>query len=155
MPLKHYELKGLFANSRPQKHYDTAGLYLLVKPNASKHWYFKYRFAGKEKKMPLGPYPEVSLAEARIERDKARLKIVEGVDPMLERKRDKATAHINGANTFCSVANEYINHKMVGDGRSPATVKKARWFLEQIVRRQNIWHFWLLKLAEHWPHQLG
>ena len=48
------------------------GMYLLVKTNGSRYWRLKYRFAGKEKTLALGVYPEVSLVEARETRDKAR-----------------------------------------------------------------------------------
>jgi hypothetical protein len=44
---------------------DEKGLFLLVHPNGSKYWRLKYRFAGKEKVLALGVYPEVRLAEAR------------------------------------------------------------------------------------------
>ena len=47
------------------KLFDGGGLFLLVTPSGGKHWHFKYRFDGKEKKFSLGPYPEISLAEAR------------------------------------------------------------------------------------------
>ena len=55
-------------NARPQdkdtKLYDTGGLYLILKPSGSKLWRLKYRFAGLEKTLMLGTYPEVSLKEA-------------------------------------------------------------------------------------------
>ncbi|MGV4877283.1 Arm DNA-binding domain-containing protein [Acetobacter indonesiensis] len=56
------------------KLYDERGLHLLVRPNGSKLWHFKYRFDGKEKTLSIGVYPEVSLAEARATRDSARLR---------------------------------------------------------------------------------
>jgi Phage integrase family/Arm DNA-binding domain len=106
------------------------GLYLLIKPNGSKLWYFKYRFGGKEKKMPIGQFPEIGLAHARRIRDVARVKIAEGLDPMLQRKRDKITAKINSANSFEVVALEYIDEKMVRQNLAEATLRKARWFLD-------------------------
>lgn len=50
---------------------DERGLYLLVKTTGARYWRLKYRIAGKEKKLALGVYPDVSLAEARIKRDDA------------------------------------------------------------------------------------
>ncbi len=50
---------------------DERGLYLLVKPNGARYWRMKYRFAGKEKKLSIGVYPDVSLADARVKRDEA------------------------------------------------------------------------------------
>lgn len=58
---------------------DERGLYLLVKTTGARYWRLKYRIAGKEKKLSLGVYPDVSLAEARIKRDDARKIISEGV----------------------------------------------------------------------------
>jgi hypothetical protein len=44
---------------------DSGGLYLFVTTNGYKSWRMKYRLSGKEKRLVFGPYPEVSLAEAR------------------------------------------------------------------------------------------
>src|SRR5690606_14661120 len=68
--------------------------------------------------------------EARRMRDRARLKVADGIDPMRERKREKAQIKLGAENTFESVAKAYIDHKMVGEGRAEGTLKKARWFLE-------------------------
>lgn len=130
MSLNVQEIKGFLPTQKPYKKADAGGLYLLVKPNGSKLWHFKYRFGGKEKKMPLGAFPEVGLGEARRMRDRARLKVADGVDPMRERKREKAQIKLGAENTFESVAKAYIDHKMVGEGRAEGTLKKARWFLE-------------------------
>jgi len=43
-------------------------LYLLVKPNGAKYWRLKSRFLGKEKKLSIGVYPDISLADARLKR---------------------------------------------------------------------------------------
>ena len=128
--LKAAEISGFPAGDTPYKKTDEKGLYLLIKPNGSKLWYFKYRFGGKEKKMPIGQFPEVGLAHARRIRDVARVKIAEGLDPMLQRKREKMTARINSANSFELVALEYIEEKMVRQNLAEATLRKARWFLD-------------------------
>lgn len=132
MPLKSSDIKHLSAYDKAFKASDSRGLYLLVKPNGSKHWYFKYRHGSKEKKMPIGRWPQVTLSDARQARDVAQIKLASGVDSMLERKREKAIATFNVANTFANLATEYIEHKMVGDGRSIRIVAKARYFLAQL-----------------------
>ncbi len=111
---------------------DEKGLYLLVTPSGGKLWRVKFRHLGKEKKLSLGAYPEVSLKEARVRRDEARGLLEGGVDPSLERKRAKATAKLSAATTFHDIAVEYINTKMAGEGRAIATISKARWFLQQL-----------------------
>ena len=69
MPLNAAQIQGLQPNGASYKKADDRGLYLLIKPNGSKLWHFKYRFASKEKKMPLGQWPNVTLAKARLLRD--------------------------------------------------------------------------------------
>ncbi|MDR7101036.1 phage integrase central domain-containing protein [Croceicoccus sp. BE223] len=133
MSLNVQEIKSFLPSDKPYKRYDSGGLYLLVKPNGSKLWQFKYRFGGIEKKMPFGAFPEIGLAEARKRRDRARISVADGIDPMRERKREKAKIRLGAENTFAVVANSYIEHKMVGEGRAEATLKKARWFLELLT----------------------
>ena len=58
-------IRALKAREKPYKRSDEKGLYLLVKPTGSKYWRLKYRYAGKEKVLALGVYPDVPLAEAR------------------------------------------------------------------------------------------
>ena len=130
MSLNVQEIKGFRAADKSYKKYDSRGLLLLVKPNGSKLWYFKYRFGGKEKKLPIGAFPEISLSQARQLRDRARLKVSDGIDPMLERKRKKARIKLGAENTFEVIANKYIDEKMVPEGRAEATLRKARWFLD-------------------------
>jgi integrase len=133
MPLKAAEIQAFRPIDTPYKKTDEKGLYLLVRPQGSKHWYWKYQYAGKEKKMALGQWPDVSLAMARRARDVGRLKLADGIDPMAERKKEKAAIRFGGDNSFASVAREYIEHKMVGEERAEATLKKARWFLELLT----------------------
>ena len=67
---------------------DEKGLYLEISPAGGKWWRLRYWMNKKENRISLGVYPETSLAEARIRRDEARLKISKGIDPALERKND-------------------------------------------------------------------
>ena len=60
---------------------DAGGLYLEVPPSGRKRWRLKYRFAGKERRLALGLYPDISLDEARRRRDAARELLAAGVDP--------------------------------------------------------------------------
>lgn len=72
------------------KKFDEKGLFVLVKQSGSKLWRFKYKYGGKHQEMALGQYPSVTLSEARKMADKARLLLVQGINPMekkLERKR--------------------------------------------------------------------
>ena len=107
---------------------DSQGLYLVIQPNGSKLWRFKYRFLDKQKNLHLGGWPTISLADARVRRDEARKKIAEGVDPALEKKRARIAAKYAAANTFEAVAREWLE-KCERDGLAPVTVDKIRWLL--------------------------
>ena len=83
---------------------DTLGLYLFVTAKGAKSWRWKYRFAGKEKKLNFGLYPGVSLTRARQLRDDARELLARGIDPSVERKRRKAAAVAESLETFRQIA---------------------------------------------------
>jgi len=82
-------------NSKPQereyKLFDGGGLFLMVTPSGGKLWHFKYRFDGKEKKLALGAYPEISLSDARQRRENTRSQLAHGIDPGAVRKAQKQT----------------------------------------------------------------
>ncbi|MBB4837007.1 integrase [Sphingomonas kyeonggiensis] len=131
MALKDMEIRALQPRDRIYKKADERGLYIEVHPSGSKLWRFKYGYLGKDKRLALGRYPEVTLAEARQKREEARQKLRDGVDPLAERKRAKLMAHYKAANTFGDVAREYIQ-KMIAEGRATSTTSKADWLLEQL-----------------------
>lgn len=81
MKLSQLAIKNAKPKKRPYKMADGAGMYLLVKPNGSKYWRMKYKFAGREKLHSIGVYPTISLQEARIKRDKAKAMLRDGIDP--------------------------------------------------------------------------
>jgi len=103
---------------KPYKLADGNGLYLLVEIGGSKLWRLRYEFAGKEKMLNLGSFPEVSLATARSKRDNARKLLTEGKDPSEERRRDKLAAAVAASNTFGNLADEYLA-RTAGVGRRP------------------------------------
>src|ERR1700761_4964674 len=86
---------------------DHSGLYLEIDPNGSKYWRFRYRIQGKERRLALGIYPLTPLAEAREKRDEAKKLIMNGIDPFLERHKQKEAAAASKAITFESVAREW------------------------------------------------
>ena len=80
------------SKSRPKqfKILDGQGLYVLIHPNGSKYFRYRYIHEGKEKVMALGVYPETTLEEAREKRINAQRLIKQGLDPVLFRKEDQA-----------------------------------------------------------------
>jgi integrase len=109
MSLSDTKIKAAKANDKPVKITDGQGMYLLVNPNGSKLWRFKYRVDGKEKLLALGSYPEVGLKEARERRDEARRLHANGVDPAVNRQVQKAARLERGANSFEVVAREWYS----------------------------------------------
>ena len=93
--------------SKPYKMGDERGLYLEVSPSGGKWWRLKYRYHGKEKRLSVGVYPDVSLRAARDRRDELRRQLGAGIDPALTRKAEKATRSEAGANTFEAIAREW------------------------------------------------
>ena len=76
--------------AKPYRLTDGYGLFLVVQPNGSKLWRWKYRFQGEYRLMAFGRYPEVTLAQARARHATARSKLHEGTDPMAERRAEKS-----------------------------------------------------------------
>lgn len=93
---------------KPSKMYDARGLFLLVNPNGSKWWRFKYRFNGKEKLLSLGVYPEVTLKRARDTRDEARERVARGIDPSAHRKAQRAAGRERAKYSFEAIAREWF-----------------------------------------------
>lgn len=100
--------------------FDERGMYLEVSAAGGKWWRFKYRFAGKEKRLSLGVYPDVGLKEARERRDKARKQLADGTDPGQHKKAQKAATLERAANSFEVVAREWIGRQSHGWAQSHA-----------------------------------
>ena len=101
MPLTNTAIRNAKPGERTARMYDEKGLYLEVAPSGGKWWRFKFRFQGKEKRLSLGVYPEVSLKDARDKRDELRALLRAGVDPSVVRKQ---AAMEEGSGTFKAVA---------------------------------------------------
>jgi integrase len=108
MALSDAAIRKTNAGTRPTKLYDGGGLFLLLNPNGSRLWRLKYRFAGKEKLLAFGAYPDVSLKDARERRDEARRKLAAGYDPGEARKAQKTAAADRAINSFEVVAREWF-----------------------------------------------
>src|SRR5579872_6669000 len=106
MPLTNAAIANVKPASKPVKMFDAGGLYLEVAPAGGKWWRLKYRFNGKEKRISLGVYPEVTLKDARERRDTARKQLANGIDPGEQRKAAKASKTTADGNGFEVVARE-------------------------------------------------
>lgn len=86
---------------------DGDGMFLLIHPNGSKYWRFRFRFGGKQHLMAFGVYPDVSLADARKKREEARKLVAAGIDPR-EHKRAVKEEQAKEIITFEKVAREWL-----------------------------------------------
>lgn len=114
MSLTDAKVRSAKPTEKAYKLSDSGGLYLLIKPNGSRLWRWKYRIAGKENHYAIGEYPAVSLAEARVERDEARKLVKQGVHPSHNRQTQRLMQVAEGANTFKAVALEWVGKKKPG-----------------------------------------
>jgi integrase len=114
MKLNHKSCKTAEKREKAYKLSDGGGLYLEVMPSGSKYWRLKYRINGKEKRLAIGVFPQVSLAAARDEREKAKKLLVENKDPSELKKLEKLTAQISSENTFEGIAREWHEKQRTG-----------------------------------------
>lgn len=105
-PLSEIKVRTAKPQKDTYKIFDGGGLFLMVTPSGGKLWHFKYRFDGKEKKLSLGSYPEISLADARQRREEARSQVSHGIDPGALRKAQKQ-AKTEETETFGVIAREW------------------------------------------------
>lgn len=102
---------------------DSGGLYLEVSPAGSRRWFWKFYPDGKESRLALGSYPEVSLKAARQARDEARRVRQGGTNPVQQRRAERAASAVSSATTFEAVAREF--HATKADAWS--TTHAAQW----------------------------
>ncbi|QCA19696.1 DUF4102 domain-containing protein [Citrobacter freundii] len=115
MPLNDMQIRRAKPEDKPYTLGDGQGLSLLIEPNGSKSWRFRYRYAGKPKMISLGVYPTITLADARSRRDDARKLVAEGKNPSEVRKEQKIALQTESESAFEKIATEW--HQM----------KSAKW----------------------------
>ena len=109
---------------RPGRYCDGGNLYLQVRRSASKtspdsvnkSWAFRYVRHDKQTWMGLGPYPDVSLAEARELATEARKQLLKGIDPLTEKRARQQEARVARSDmlSFAECAEKYIDAQAPG-----------------------------------------
>lgn len=112
MTLKDITVRNAKPKDRMYRLFDTEGLYLEVLPSGGKYWRMKYRFLGKEKRLALGVYPHVTLADARERRSQARKLLAAGDDPVAAKKEAKRLVIAKHQNTFEAIAREWHQNRL-------------------------------------------
>jgi Arm DNA-binding domain len=111
MSLTDTAIRAAKLKDKPYKIGDSQGLYLLVNPVGSKLWRVKYRMHEIERKLALGAYPDVSLAEVWTARDAARRHVARDVDPRAAKRAARLEAGVCAGNSFASIAEELIEKR--------------------------------------------
>lgn len=89
MKLTDIKIRSVKSSEKRLQLADGKGLVLFIMPNGTKLWRYRYRYAGKANMLSLGEYPQITLSDAREERDRLAKLISNGVDPSLNRKELK------------------------------------------------------------------
>jgi len=86
------------------------GFGVRVSTEGTKTFFLMYRFAGLRRRMNLGRYPEIPVAEARKQANRALNMVSEGKDPVQERKAEEAKAWRErlAAKTFSQLSQQYV-----------------------------------------------
>ncbi|KJV24904.1 integrase [Aquitalea magnusonii] len=106
---------------------DGEGLALHIQPTGAKWWRFRYRFNGKPGLLSLGTYPDTGLKAARLERDRLKDLVKQGIDPSQNRQEEKLIAKIVSENSFEAVARQWWK-----DWRSTRTERHAEYVLRRL-----------------------
>ena len=109
MLLNDLKIKNARPRSKQYKLTDGDGLCVVIRPNGTKLWHFRFRLNDKENVYSIGSYPEISLSEAREERFRLRKLVKTGIDPNLKKKESKIEAIAKEENSFASVATEWYS----------------------------------------------
>lgn len=129
MPLSEVAVRSAKAKDKAYKLSDSGGLYLFVPTSGTRLWRFDYRFDQKRKTLAIGSYPLIGLAEARKRRDDAKRLLLDGIDPVSDRK--KASANTDKP-TFLAVAEDYLD-RLKHDGSAETTLAKNTWLLKTLA----------------------
>jgi hypothetical protein len=131
MKLSDTFIRNISGNGKVQKHSDGGGLFLYVTPQGKKSWRMGYRFLGKQKLLVIGPYPAISLKEARGRREAAKKLLVDNIDPSAVKREARVMAMEAVKNSYEVVAREWLD-KYSG-GWTPRYRDIIRSRLEQTI----------------------
>ncbi len=131
MKLTDPTIKAAKPKDKPYKRFDGGGLYLLINPDGSRWWRFKYRFGGKEKLLALGTYPDTGLKKARDRHGAARDLLGDGIDPSATKQAEKQARADRAEGSFELIAREWYAKQAEGWTDSYSSKVIAR--LEQYV----------------------
>lgn len=118
---------------RPLKLSDGGGLYLYVAPSGAKSWRYDYRLNARRETLTIGPYPEVSLSEARDRHYAARKQVERGESPARAKRHHREAAAVAADHTFEAVSKAWYDENEPHKSDSWRTIRKA-WLTKYINR---------------------
>ncbi|MEX3957367.1 Arm DNA-binding domain-containing protein [Trinickia sp. EG282A] len=132
MPLTVGEVEAARPQPKPYDVADGDGLVLRITPEGNKFWHFRYRLHGKQPRILLGRYPDVTLQKARQQAAAYRPLVADGADPRAKRRIDRQRADSSDDGTF-KVAAELCYKSKLDAGRSASTLDKIRTYLDNDI----------------------
>lgn len=113
VPLTDARIRNAKPREKLYKMFDGDGLYIEVTTSGSRIWRFKFRQPnGKENVLTFGPYPEITLQDAREKRLATRRLMLQGIDPAKHRDDAKRQRKERACNTFEKIAREWHANKV-------------------------------------------
>jgi len=119
--LTDLQVRSAKATEKDYKLSDGRGLHLLVRSNGAKLWQVRYWIGNKERKSSLGPYPEVTLQEARESREELRRLVAKGLDPQDQKRAAEAQKRDSESFRFEAVARGWFETWSVGKSERHAS----------------------------------
>ncbi|WP_295718100.1 integrase arm-type DNA-binding domain-containing protein [uncultured Halovibrio sp.] len=123
--------KAFYETHGNTKLFDGGGLYLHIQ-QSGRYWRMKYRIGGRERLLSIGVYPQVSLKQARDERDHARQQVSQGVDPVQARRERQQSQREKLDNSFQALADEWLV-KVHAETVGATTYEKNKRRLERLA----------------------
>lgn len=130
MPLTDVQIRKAKPGLKLVKLPDGGGLQLHISPNGSKIWRRAYRYNGKQNTLTIGPYPDVSLSDARDAAKAAKKLLAAGIDPNKDKQVTRAAKLNSDANTFDAIAAEVLDKKR-REGLKQDTLDKFEWYMSK------------------------
>ncbi|MCO1371125.1 integrase arm-type DNA-binding domain-containing protein [Burkholderia multivorans] len=129
MTLTALQVQAAKPRSKPYGLPDGNGLFLWVTTDARKYWHFRFRFEGKQPRISLGCYPELSLQQARLAASECQALIAQRIDPRTERRNQKRP---DVDDLFSTSAERWLQSKR-DSGKASSTVDKFRTYLDKDI----------------------
>jgi len=129
MKLTVTSIEALLPTEKSYKKADGRGLYVFVTPSGAKLWRMNYRFEDKQKTLSIGPYPIVSLEQARAACLHAKKLLLLGQDPSRVAREGRPRRTGRAANSFDVVADEFLAKRRI-EGIAESTMSKKIWLLD-------------------------